>query len=68
LVESFDKRLWSTSPHKAARVILGGVRKNRARVLIGPDIKLLDLLVRMTGSGYQWFVPTVLRRFMPPIR
>jgi short-subunit dehydrogenase len=68
LVKIFDRRLWSTSPHKAAQVILGGVRKNRARVLIGPDIKVLDLLVRITGPSYQRLVPSVLGRFMPPIR
>jgi NADP-dependent 3-hydroxy acid dehydrogenase YdfG len=65
LVKIFDKRLWSTSPRKAAQVILDGVRKNRARVLIGPDTKVLDLLVRITGPSYQRFVPAVLGRFIP---
>jgi len=60
--------LWTTSPRKAAQVILHGVRKSRARVLIGPDTKLFDLLVRMTGASYQRVVPAVLGRFMPPIR
>lgn len=68
LVKTFDKRLWSTSPRKAAQVILRGVAKSRARVLIGPDTKVLDLLVRITGSGYQWFVPAVLGRFITPPR
>src|SRR6202008_1657560 len=39
LVQTFDKRLANTSPQKAARIILDGVRKNRARVLVGPDAK-----------------------------
>jgi NAD(P)-dependent dehydrogenase (short-subunit alcohol dehydrogenase family) len=68
LVKPFSKQLWSTSPHKAAQVILGGVRKNRARVLIGPDTKVLDLVVRITGPSYQRLVPAVLGRFMPSIR
>ena len=68
LVKTFSKRAWSTSPQKAAQVILGGVRKNRVRVLIGPDTKVLDLLVRITGPSYQRLVPAVLGRFMPPIR
>ena len=68
LVKTYDKRLWTTSPHKAAQVILNGVRKNRARVLIGPDTKVLDLLVRITGSSYQRFVPAVLGRFIPSPR
>jgi short-subunit dehydrogenase len=68
LVSSFDKRMWSTSPQKAARVILNGVRKNRVRILIGPDTKLFDLLARITGPRYQRFVPVMVSRFMPPIR
>ncbi len=64
----YDKRLWDTSPQKAAQVILSGVRKNRPRVLIGPDIKLFDFLVRMTGSTYQRTNPVLIRRFIPPIR
>ena len=57
VVKFSTKRLWTTSPHKAAQVILHGVPKNRARVLIGPDTKVLDLLVRTTGSSYQRVVP-----------
>jgi NADP-dependent 3-hydroxy acid dehydrogenase YdfG len=68
LVKTYDKRLWTTSPRKAAQVILNGVRKNRARVLVGPDTKVLDLVVRVTGSSYQWFVPAVLGRFIPSPR
>ncbi|WP_197383085.1 SDR family NAD(P)-dependent oxidoreductase [Mycolicibacterium mengxianglii] len=67
LTKNFDVRLWSTTPQKAARVILGGVRKKRPRVLIGPDIKILDLAVRLTGPRYQQLVPPLLRRFMKPI-
>ena len=67
LTKNFDVRLWSTSPHKAAQVILRGVRKNRPRVLVGPDIKILDLAVRLIGPRYQQVVPPVLRRFMKPI-
>ena len=29
------------------------MRKNKARVLVGPDAKVLDLVVRLTGAGYQ---------------
>ena len=36
--------------------------------MVGPDTKVLDFLVRMTGSGYQWVVPRVGRLFMKPIR
>src|SRR6201996_2005389 len=53
LTQTFDKRLANTSPEKAAQIILDGVRKNKARVLVGPDAKVLDVIVRITGSGYQ---------------
>jgi len=52
LAESFDK-VARTSPEKAADVILNGVEKNKGRVLIGLDAKVLDAIVRLTGSGYQ---------------
>ena len=42
LAQTFDKKLASTSPQKAAQIILDGVRRNRARVLVGPDAKALD--------------------------
>jgi NADP-dependent 3-hydroxy acid dehydrogenase YdfG len=64
LVQTFDKRLASTSPQKAARIILDGVRKNKARVLVGPDAKVLDIMVRLTGSGYQRLVAAVTTRAM----
>jgi NADP-dependent 3-hydroxy acid dehydrogenase YdfG len=65
LAQTFDKKLASTSPQKAARIILDGVRKNKARVLVGPDAKVLDLIVRVTGSGYQRLVAAATARTMP---
>lgn len=68
LAEFFDKRLASTSPQRAARVILAAVHKNKARVLVGPDAKVLDLVVRLTGSGYQRLFSRVLGRMRPASR
>jgi NADP-dependent 3-hydroxy acid dehydrogenase YdfG len=65
LAQQFDKKLASTSPQKAARIILDGVRKNKARVLVGPDAKALDIIVRVTGSGYQRLFSTVMSRMVP---
>jgi NADP-dependent 3-hydroxy acid dehydrogenase YdfG len=65
LAKTFDKRLASTSPQKAARIILDGVRKNKARVLVGNDARALDLLTRATGAGYQRLVAAVTSRTMP---
>jgi NADP-dependent 3-hydroxy acid dehydrogenase YdfG len=65
LAKFFDKRLASTSAQKAARIILDGVSKNKARVLVGSDAKALDLLTRVTGSGYQRIVARVTSRQGP---
>ena len=63
MAQSFDK-VAMTSPEKAARIILDGVRRNRARVLVGPDAKVLDLVVRITGSGYQRLLGPVFGRLI----
>jgi NADP-dependent 3-hydroxy acid dehydrogenase YdfG len=64
LAKSFDK-LARTSPERAARIILGAVRRKRARVLVGADAKVLDAIVRLTGSGYQRLFMTVSGRVIP---
>lgn len=64
LAQAFDK-LARTSPEKAAQIILDGVRKNRARVLVGTDAKILDLMVRITGPGYQRIVTALAGRSLP---
>jgi short-subunit dehydrogenase len=67
-LKTFEKGLWTTSPEKAAHVILNGVRKNRVRILIGPDTRLFDVLARVTGPRYQRIVPKLLGRLlMPPM-
>jgi NADP-dependent 3-hydroxy acid dehydrogenase YdfG len=68
LAELFDNRLANTSPQRAARIILDAVRKNKARVLVGPDAKALDLLVRISGSGYQRLVTPLMSRLIPQPR
>jgi NADP-dependent 3-hydroxy acid dehydrogenase YdfG len=64
LAKVFDKRLASTSPQQAARTILEGVRSNKARVLVGNDARMLDLMVRLTGSGYQRLLLPVFSRLL----
>jgi len=64
----FDKRLASTTPQRAAEIILDGVRKNKARVLVGQDAVVIDLLVRITGSNYQKLFAPVIGRIKPPSR
>lgn len=67
LAKLFDKRLATTSPHKAAQVILDAVRKKKARVLVGNDAKVLDLMVRVAGPYYQQLFGPVMGRLMPKV-
>jgi NADP-dependent 3-hydroxy acid dehydrogenase YdfG len=64
----FDTRLASTTPHRAAEIILDGVRKNKARVLVGQDAVVIDLIVRITGSHYQRLFAPVIGKIKPPSR
>lgn len=66
LAKKFDKSLARTTPERAAKIILEAVRKGHARVLVGPDAKFLDLVIRLTGSGtYQELFSRVTGRLMP---
>jgi NADP-dependent 3-hydroxy acid dehydrogenase YdfG len=66
LTDLFDKHLTRTTPERAATIILEAVRKKHARVLVGADAKVLDAIVRITGSGYQRLFSTVTAKLMPP--
>ncbi|APE18689.1 SDR family NAD(P)-dependent oxidoreductase [Mycobacterium crocinum] len=68
MAKAFDKKLARTTPERAAEIILDAVRKNKARVLVGADAKILDVIVRITGSGYQQLFSTVLPKLSPPMR
>ncbi|OBG30325.1 SDR family oxidoreductase [Mycobacterium sp. 852002-51057_SCH5723018] len=65
LAKLFDKRLAKTSPERAAQVILDAVRKKKARVLVGMDAKVLDVMVRVAGPYYQQLFGRVMGRLMP---
>ncbi|OMC40647.1 acetoin dehydrogenase [Mycobacterium sp. IS-2888] len=65
LAKLFDKRLARTSPERAAKIILEAVRKKKARVLVGTDAKLLDVMVRVAGPYYQQLFGPVMGRLMP---
>lgn len=53
--DNFDK-LFITSANRAARIILRAVERNQRRVLVGPDAKLMDIIVRLLPSTYQRLV------------
>ncbi|QZT61569.1 SDR family NAD(P)-dependent oxidoreductase [Mycolicibacterium austroafricanum] len=68
LAKTFDKRLANTTPEKAAKIILDGVRKNRARILVGNDAKVIDVVIRALGAGYQSLFPKAVSRLTPPAK
>ena len=41
-----------TTPEKAAEVIVAGVERGRARILVGPDARAFDLLARLAPTRY----------------
>lgn len=65
VAESLEKKFAKTSPQRAAQIILEAVRKNKARVLVGPDARFLDLVVRITGSAYQRLFTTFVGMTSP---
>jgi len=66
LAKTFDKKLASTTPEKAAKIILDGVRKNKARVLVGNDAKVFDIVIRAVGAHYQSLFPKAVSKLTPP--
>jgi NADP-dependent 3-hydroxy acid dehydrogenase YdfG len=56
------EKLFITTANKAAKTILNGVRKNKRRVLIGPDAHAFDLVVRFAPASYQRVVTGLARR------
>lgn len=60
-VREFEKH-FVTSPGKAAAIILAAVQKNKRRVLVGPDAKVLDFIVRLLPVTYQRLVVGQFRK------
>jgi NADP-dependent 3-hydroxy acid dehydrogenase YdfG len=61
-IQVFDK-VAITSAERAARIILNAVRKKKARVVVGPDARAFDLLVRVFPAGYQRILGPMTARF-----
>jgi NADP-dependent 3-hydroxy acid dehydrogenase YdfG len=68
MAEWFDTKMARTSSERAAEIILDGVAKNKAKVLVGADAKILDVFVRASGSGYQRVLTALAGRFMPKMQ
>ena len=58
---AFDKAA-RMDPDQAAAVILRGVARRRARVLVGADARAVSAMVRVTGGRYQDLLPLLSRR------
>ena len=52
LASGFDK-IARTTPEQAAAQIIAAVKKNKRRVLVGPDAKVIDLLARLPAGLYR---------------
>jgi short-subunit dehydrogenase len=61
----FDEKLAKMTPERAAEIIVKGVLKDQARVLVGLDAHLLHTLGKLTGSRYQDIVAFGAKRVMP---
>jgi NAD(P)-dependent dehydrogenase (short-subunit alcohol dehydrogenase family) len=65
VAEFFDKKLAKTTAEKAAQIIVDGVLKNKPRIVVGADARLLDGYVRLVGPRYQSMVAKLSSRVMP---
>lgn len=59
-IKEFERSFIST-PDVAAKTILNGIKKNKRRVLIGPDARFYDWIVRLFPSGYQKLFTEIVR-------
>lgn len=51
-VQAYNEKLLRLPAAEAARIIVDGVERDRARVLVGNDAKLIDLIVRAVPASY----------------
>jgi len=56
------ERMFITEAETAAKVILGAVRRNARRVLVGPDARVIDALQRLLPSAYQRLTISMAKR------
>jgi short-subunit dehydrogenase len=68
VAREFEEKLARTSAEDAASTIVDGVLRNRPRIVVGTDAKLLDAYVRLAGSRYQGTVAKVAARMAPRSR
>jgi NADP-dependent 3-hydroxy acid dehydrogenase YdfG len=64
--ELFDKKLAKMTPERAAEIIVNGVLKNKARVLVGLDAHAMHHMAKLLGSRYQDVVARATPKVVPP--
>ncbi len=52
-IRRFEKSLARTTPDECARTIVGAVKRDAPRVLVGLDAKVIDKVQRLLPTGYQ---------------
>ena len=60
-VAEFEK-FFITSAEKAAETIIRAVQANKRRVVVGPDAKVLDVIVRLFPASYQRLITWGFKR------
>jgi hypothetical protein len=63
--ELFDNKLAKMTPERAAEIIVSGVIKNKARVLVGIDAHALHHAAKLLGSRYQDVVARASTKVVP---
>ena len=58
----FNKKLAITTAEDAANIILSGMKKNKSRILVGKDAKVIDLLQRFMPERYQGIVVKMMEK------
>jgi NADP-dependent 3-hydroxy acid dehydrogenase YdfG len=61
----FDEKLAKMTPERAAEIIVNGILKNRARVLVGLDAHAVHTVAKLLGSRYQDVVALTSKRLLP---
>jgi len=63
--ELFDKKLAKMTPERAAEIIVSGILKNKARVLVGLDAHAMHHMAKLLGSRYQDVVAKATPKVVP---
>jgi len=61
----FDEKLAKMTPDRAAEIIVDGILKNKARVLVGIDAHAMHHVAKLLGSRYQDVVAKASQRVLP---